>query len=212
MREQERQVLAAILTSSYIVENPYTTNYSLYSEAKDFAKERHEGQMYGDVPYTAHLNDVATIFDFLVAGGSSWDADTFRACLLHDVVEDTATTHEEIELKFGADVAYMVHFVTKSDGLSRPEALKELIERIDAADMMKPVEVYAVMVNMADRISNMMRSWLDKSPRSQKRYNMYKKEGELLNAALLKKLNCQFECVDQRIAFVLGLRFLTHTI
>jgi (p)ppGpp synthase/HD superfamily hydrolase len=212
MREQERQVLAAILTSSYIVENPYTTNYNLYSEAKDFAKERHEGQMYGDVPYTAHLNDVANIFDFIVACGNSWDADAFKACLLHDVVEDTATTHEEIEHKFGADVAYMVHFVTKSEGLSRPEALKELIERIDSADMMKPVEVYAVMVKMADRMSNMMRSWLDKSPHSQKRYEMYKLEGELLNAALLKKLNCKFECLDQRKAFELGLHFLSHSI
>ena len=86
---------------------PY--DFDKITEAYQYASKAHEGQMRqsGD-PYITHPIAVAQI---LVELGM--DTETICAGLLHDVVEDTASTLDEIKKRFGADVALMVDGVTK---------------------------------------------------------------------------------------------------
>ena len=85
---------------------PY--DFDKITEAYQYASKAHEGQMRqsGD-PYITHPIAVAQI---LVELGM--DTETICAGLLHDVVEDTASTLDEIKKRFGADVALMVDGVT----------------------------------------------------------------------------------------------------
>ena len=93
---------------------PY--DFDKITEAYQYASKAHEGQMRqsGD-PYITHPSAVAQI---LVELGM--DTETICAGLLHDVVEDTASTLDEIKKRFGADVALMVDGVTKLTKMTSP--------------------------------------------------------------------------------------------
>ena len=74
-----------------------------------YAGERHRGQMrHSGDPYITHPLGVARI-----VAGLGLDVETVQAALLHDVVEDTGTSHEEVEAEFGPQVAALVDGVTK---------------------------------------------------------------------------------------------------
>ena len=78
-------------------------------EAYEYAKEKHEGQFRkSGEPYICHPLEVAYIISKLHGGPS-----TIEAVLLHDVVEDTDATIEDIKNKFGNDVALLVDSLTK---------------------------------------------------------------------------------------------------
>lgn len=69
-----------------------------------FATERHKDQEYADRPYTYHLAQVDSIIQ-----DAGFPQYLFRATAwLHDVIEDTETTYQEIVVEFGQDVADMV--------------------------------------------------------------------------------------------------------
>lgn len=77
--------------------------------AYQVAKEAHKDQRRrSGEPYISHPVAVA-----IILVGLGMDTETLVAALLHDVVEDTATTGESIEKQFGEDVALMVNGVTK---------------------------------------------------------------------------------------------------
>ena len=77
--------------------------------AYQVAKEAHKDQRRrSGEPYISHPIAVA-----IILVGLGMDTETLVAALLHDVVEDTATTGESIEKQFGEDVALMVNGVTK---------------------------------------------------------------------------------------------------
>lgn len=97
--------------------------------AYELAKKAHEGQMRssGD-PYISHPIAVAVI---LV--GLGMDSDTIIGGLLHDVVEDTTVTLEDIEKQFGGDVAELVDGVTKLANIpysSRAEQQAENVRKM----------------------------------------------------------------------------------
>ena len=119
--------------------------------AYELAKKAHEGQVRssGD-PYISHPIAVAVI---LV--GLGMDSDTIIGALLHDVVEDTSVTLEDIEKQFGADVAELVDGVTKLANIpysSRAEQQAENVRKMLLA-MAKYVRV--VIIKLADRLHNM---------------------------------------------------------
>ena len=119
--------------------------------AYELAKKAHEGQVRssGD-PYISHPIAVAVI---LV--GLGMDSDTIIGALLHDVVEDTSVTLEDIEKQFGADVAELVDGVTKLANIpysSRAEQQAENVRKM-LLDMAKDVRV--VIIKLADRLHNM---------------------------------------------------------
>tara|TARA_R110000824_G_scaffold400338_1_gene607643 strand:- start:8988 stop:11912 length:2925 start_codon:yes stop_codon:yes gene_type:complete len=75
-------------------------------EARDYATQMHEGQMYGEQPYMTHVEDVASGFD---------DPHLQRIAYLHDVVEDSGTGIDEIHERFGEDVGHAVDALTRRE-------------------------------------------------------------------------------------------------
>lgn len=84
------------------------TGWKEAETARDFAKKKHEGQMYDDeTPYMTHVDGVAGAFE---------DEHLKNIAYLHDVVEDTDVTIEEIRERFGEDVSRAVDALTRRKG------------------------------------------------------------------------------------------------
>ncbi|SHG46183.1 HD domain-containing protein [Massilia sp. CF038] len=128
-----------------------------YADAWEFVTARHAGQTYGGrgqgekVPYINHLASVAAEVAWGIAGAAGWDLDLAVQCaLLHDVMEDTHTTVDEVSERFGPAVAAGVLALTKNMALpTGEEKMRDTLARI----RQQPKEVWAV--KLADRISNL---------------------------------------------------------
>ncbi|WAC55286.1 RelA/SpoT family protein [Gordonia sp. SL306] len=122
---------------------------ALLQHAYDVADERHEGQQRksGD-PYITHPLAVATILADL-----GMDTTTLVAALLHDTVEDTGYTLEQLEKDFGAEVAHLVDGVTKLDKVALGSAAEaETIRKMIIAMARDP---RVLVIKVADRLHNM---------------------------------------------------------
>jgi (p)ppGpp synthase/HD superfamily hydrolase len=120
----------------------------LVSEAAELAARRHNGQQRkgrGDEPYINHLAEVANL---LAAATNGADAELVAAGWLHDTIEDTETTREELAAKFGKRVASLVSEVT--DDMSLPKKQRRQ-KQIEDAPHKSPA---AKMIKIADKISN----------------------------------------------------------
>lgn len=126
----------------------------LYQEAIKFATSKHlekDQKVPGtNLPYVVHLSNVA--MEIIIAASHS---DNFnlgfavQVALLHDTIEDTSTKIEELENKFGADIAQAVSALTKNNDLPKNEQMQDSLKRIKK---LQP-EVWAV--KLADRITNL---------------------------------------------------------
>ena len=126
-------------------------NQDKITKAWFFASRVHNGQLYpGEkLPYVTHVGNVA--FEIMAVVSSLKNAELAICCaILHDTIEDTETTYEEIEKEFGKAVANGVMALTKNETLpTKREKMIDSLERIET----QPKEVWAV--KMADRISNL---------------------------------------------------------
>jgi len=101
---------------------------ALVTRAADFAARRHVTQRrkgVGAEPYVNHLIEVAGLIAEATGGN---DAALVAAALLHDSLEDTDTTYEELEALFGADIASIVAEVTDDKSLPRAERKRRQVE------------------------------------------------------------------------------------
>lgn len=130
-----------------------------YLRALHFAAERHAGQVMtgANLPYLVHLTSVAAEVMRGIAIEQVESPDLAVSCaLLHDVVEDTKTTLEEVVVAFGPDIAHGVAALSKNPDLSKDSQLDDSLERIRRC----PREVW--LVKLADRITNLQpppKSW-----------------------------------------------------
>ena len=141
-------------------------------DAFEFAVARHADQVRpAGEPYAEHLLEVLEI---LVSGAGIRDERTLLAAALHDVVEDTDCSLDEVRSRFGADVAELVDWLTKPD--AAPEqagaARQSYLDRLERA----PEQ--AVDVKLADRLSNVQR--LDTHPRPEKQRSYYRETVETI--------------------------------
>lgn len=116
--------------------------------AVEFAERAHRGQMrkYTGEPYIVHPLEVAQLVSTVVA-----DEDTIIAALLHDVVEDTVVTLEQIRLAFGDAVAKLVHEVTD---ISRKEHGNRAIRKGMDRQHLSMASSAGQTIKLADLISN----------------------------------------------------------
>ena len=120
----------------------------LVSSAADLAARRHNGMARkgrGNEPYINHLAEVANILAEVTDGA---DAELVAAGWLHDTIEDTDTTRDELAQKFGERVAALVVEVT--DDMSLPKAERRQ-RQIEDAPHKSPG---AKLIKIADKISN----------------------------------------------------------
>ena len=120
----------------------------LVSEAAELAARRHNGQTRkgrGEEPYVNHLAEVANILSAVTNGG---DAELVAAGWLHDTIEDSETTGEELTQRFGLRVAGLVEECT--DDMSLPKHERRRRQIVDAPKKSPS----AKLIKIADKISN----------------------------------------------------------
>ena len=145
------EVLYKELINSVLKYHP-STDISMIEKAYKVASEAHEGQKRkSGEPYIIHPLCVAIILADL-----ELDKETIVAGLLHDAVEDTWMTYEEVEKEFGSEVALLVDGVTKLGQLSysadKVEVQSENLRKMFLA-MAKDIRV--ILIKLADRLHNM---------------------------------------------------------
>ena len=126
-------------------------NLKLIEKAYMVAKEKHEGQIRkSGEPYIQHPLEVAYILTTIHAGPS-----TIAAGLLHDVLEDTDMTKEEMAEEFNKDVAEIVDGVTKISKLKYMTKEKALAHNHEKLLLAMAKDIRVVLVKIADRLHNM---------------------------------------------------------
>jgi (p)ppGpp synthase/HD superfamily hydrolase len=127
-------------------------NSEVYIKACRFAAQAHQRQLYPgtQLPYLLHLNLVSMEIIAALSAEPDRDGDLAVQCaLLHDTVEDTDTSYEQVEAIFGIRVANGVAALSKNPGLEKSQQLADSLNRIQQ----QPIEIW--MVKLADRITNL---------------------------------------------------------
>ncbi len=131
---------------------------SMITKAYEVAKKAHEGQVRkSGEPYIIHPLNVAIILAEL-----ELDKETVIAGLLHDVIEDTIMTEEDLIQQFGEDVALLVDGVTKlekiplsGDKNQSDEKLEMQAENLRKMFLAMAKDIRVIMIKLADRLHNM---------------------------------------------------------
>ena len=142
--------------------NPALDTQRLFS-AFTYADNAHSGQLRKDgSPYITHPLAVAEIVAEL-----ELDTDSIIAALLHDCIEDTGSTHEEIAKLFGAVVADLVEGVTKLTRVQYTSKEEEQMENLRKMLMAMAKDIRVILIKICDRLHN-MRTMEYQSPKKQK--------------------------------------------
>ncbi len=137
--------------------------YEKIKQAYDFAKKAHEGQKrQSGEDYFVHPCAVSEI---LIDMGL--DYETVMAAFLHDVIEDTPHTQEELEGIFGKSVVMLVNGVTKLNKLQFKSSVDEQAENLRKMLFAMSDDIRVIVIKLADRLHN-MRTLLFKSADRQK--------------------------------------------
>ena len=120
-------------------------------EAYDYAEKHHEGQKRNSgEDYIAHPFNVA-----LILAEMNMDVSTIIAGLLHDTIEDTDVTYDDVKERFGEEVAILVEGVTKLKMLSYQTKQEKQAENIRKMVLAMAKDIRVVIVKFADRLHNM---------------------------------------------------------
>ena len=120
-------------------------------DAFTYADSSHNGQLRKDgSPYITHPLAVAEIVADL-----GLDVDSVIAALLHDCIEDTNATHEDIAKLFGNDVAELVEGVTKLTRVQYTSKEEEQMENLRKMFMAMTQDIRVILIKICDRLHNM---------------------------------------------------------
>ena len=126
-------------------------NVSLIEQAFHFAKKMHTGQKRASgEPYFIHPLEVAAILVQM-----KMDVPTIIAGLLHDIIEDTPTSLDEIRKNFGHDVAYLVDGVTKISKIQFTSSQEKQAENFRKMILAMATDIRVIIIKLADRLNNM---------------------------------------------------------
>ena len=171
MTSQTGAAGTAVKTFEQLVEkiraSEKTYDLEKITQAYKVAEKAHEGQLRtsGD-PYITHPLAVASILlDYCM------DTDTICAALLHDTVEDTDVTLDELRKKFGEDVALMVDGVTKIGLVPLVSKEEQQAENIRKILMAMSKDIRVIIIKLADRLHN-MRTLAARPPEKQRKTSL----------------------------------------
>ncbi len=139
---------SSALTTRFAEGHEVCSTTPVLRRAADFAAWKHDGQMRkgeGQTPYIHHPIEVCAI---LAEVGDVADLDVLQAALLHDTIEDTETTPEELESHFGSKVCSIVLEV--SDDKSLGQRARKAMQVEHAPHLSKDAQI----LKLADKTSN----------------------------------------------------------
>lgn len=145
--------------------------------ARDYAIRAHGAQMYGSHPYAHHLDAVATVL-------APYGPQAQIVGYLHDVVEDTETSLDEVCEVFGPLAAACVALLTDQPGANRKERKARTYAKL--AGVNGP-EVLALVVKAADRLSNVRACVADSNARL---WGIYRSEHEVFKQSAYRPGLC----------------------
>ena len=126
-------------------------NVELISKAYDLSQRAHQGQLReSGAPYFEHPYEVA-----LILADLELDVETIAAGLLHDVLEDTDITREELAAMFGPTVLMLVEGVTKLEKLPFHNRFEHQAENMRKMIFAMAEDVRVILIKLADRLHNM---------------------------------------------------------
>jgi (p)ppGpp synthase/HD superfamily hydrolase len=156
----------------------YLTGGDMKEKARNFAINAHGSQMYGELPYSAHLDAVASL---VKEHGETAEVIAY----LHDVVEDTDVVLDIIANEFGAFVSECVAIVTDEPGKTRKERKAKTYEKMAHVHGAKEL---ALLVKAADRLANMRSCVAGKNHRLM---DVYKSEYPVFKQSVYRENMCE---------------------
>ena len=134
-----------------VLESGRPYDMEMLDKAYQLAERAHSGQFRrtGE-PYICHPLHVAMLLVDL-----GMDTESLAAALMHDVVEDTSVTLDELESQFGADVAHMVDGVTKLTKIKFSSVEEQQAENLRKMLMAMSQDVRVMIIKLCDRLHNM---------------------------------------------------------
>ena len=126
-----------------------TSSLGAFAKAAAFAADKHRSQRRKDAEASPYINHPLALADVLANEGGVDDVTVLCAAVLHDTVEDTNTTADELERHFGSKVAAVVMEVTDDKSLEKAERKRMQIEHGPH------LSTEAKLVKLADKISNL---------------------------------------------------------
>lgn len=136
----------------------------LVEKAYNYAREKHQGQMYGDMPYTYHLNCVGTLV-FERNEENPLLSTLMAIAYLHDVMEDCGVTYEELVKEFGVCIAYAVRALTKTplpEGKDAEEHYMEYMQGCVKVALALEVKKCDTMTNLFHSFKNSRQKGINK--------------------------------------------------
>ncbi|MFI3253121.1 MAG: bifunctional (p)ppGpp synthetase/guanosine-3',5'-bis(diphosphate) 3'-pyrophosphohydrolase [Eubacteriales bacterium] len=176
-------------------------DYSLMEKAFRYAHGFHEGQLRKDgTPYITHPLAVAKIMAEL-----GMDRDALIAALLHDVIEDTEASYDDVAREFSVDVADLVEAVTKLSLLHYTTKEEEQMENLRKMFMAMAKDIRVILIKICDRLHN-MRTMEYQSPKKQKEKSLETMEiyAPIAHRLGMQKLKWELEDLSLRYLDPIG--------
>lgn len=151
-----------------------------YLKARTLARAKHKDQMYGLVPYYVHLEAVSRL-------ASPFGTDAMIVAQLHDVVEDTETSVDELAADFGYLVADAVGYMSDGNLEDRHSRKHEINQRLGSLDISEEAARLALIVKACDRLANVRASL--RSP--DQHFEKYQQEHPNFRKAVYRRGLCE---------------------
>jgi guanosine-3',5'-bis(diphosphate) 3'-pyrophosphohydrolase len=134
-----------------VAENRPTDDLEIIRKAYEFSLKHHQGQTRASgEPYLIHPLEVS-----LVLADMKLDSTAISAGLLHDAIEDTSVTHEDVRREFGEQVVHIVEGVTKIDKIDLASREERQAENVRKMVLAMVDDIRVVLIKLADRLHNM---------------------------------------------------------
>lgn len=128
--------------------------------ALDFAAEKHRDQRRKGIEASPYINHPIQVAEVLATHGNIDELTTLMAAVLHDTIEDTDTTEDDLEKLFGAEVAGVVSEVTDDQGLPKRERKRLQVEHTPhLSDRAKQIKIADKSCNVRDIGSKPPEDW-----------------------------------------------------